>query len=63
MESRNFEKDLEKSNSSQLREEWIRVLEKIFGEDSEISFKDEKNIQLGLGMDATIKQKMAEDSL
>ena len=57
MESRNFEKDLEKSNSSQLRKEWVRVLKKIFGEDSEISFKDEKNIQLGLGMDATVKQK------
>ena len=57
MENRSFEKDLEESNSSPLRKEWIRIFKKIFGEEIEISFKDEKNIQLGLGMDVTIKQK------
>lgn len=55
--NRNFEKDLEESNSEPLRKEWERVLKKIFGEESEILFKDEKNIQLGFGTDATIKQK------
>ncbi len=57
METRSFEKDLGESNTPTIRKEWVRVIKKIFGEESEIIFKDERNIQLGFGTDATVKQK------
>jgi hypothetical protein len=57
MEIRNFEEDFTESNKPTLREEWVRVLKNIFGQEATIDFKEEKNIQIGLGTDVTIKQK------
>ena len=57
MEIRDFEKDFTESNKPTLREEWARVLKNIFGQEATIDFKEEKNIQIGLGTDVTIKQK------
>lgn len=52
---RNFNEDFANSNS--LVSEWIKVLKKIFGEECEIIFKNDRNVQLGFGTDVTIQQK------
>jgi len=52
---RNFKEDLESSNNPKLRNAWERIIRYKFGNDCEIFWKDEKNIQLGLGTDTVIK--------
>ena len=55
MEIRNFEQDLENSNNEKLRENWIKVFKQKFGEDIEISWKDNVETQKSFGTDITIK--------
>jgi hypothetical protein len=55
--NRNFIKDFEYSNNLNIRNEWERVLKKVFGDNILIDFKDAKNIQLEIGTDTTIKLK------
>lgn len=57
MESRNLEDDLRNSNNPKLREDWIRIFKLKFGEDIEVSWKDDKETQKGFGTDITIKTK------
>ena len=54
---RNFEVDLKNSNNPKLRESWEKIFKLKFGDDCEIIWKDEINIQTGLGTDITIKTK------
>ena len=54
---RNFKEDLKNSNKPELRKSWERIFKLKFGEDCEISWKDEDNIQKGFGTDITIKTK------
>jgi len=56
-EPRNFEEDLANSNNPKLREDWMRIFRIKFGEDIEVSWKDDKETQKGLGTDITIKTK------
>jgi uncharacterized protein Veg len=55
--TRNFEEDLRNSNNPNLRKAWERIFKLKFGEDCEIDWKDNKNIQKELGTDITIKTK------
>jgi len=57
MVSRNFYEDLENSNNSKLRESWMKIFKLKFGYDIEVQWKDDKEIQKGLGTDITIKTK------
>jgi len=54
MEARNFNKDLEESNSPQIREAWERVFRLKFGNECKVNWKDDINLQKGLGTDITI---------
>jgi len=56
-EARNFEKDLQQSNTPQIREAWERIFKLKFGEDCQINWKDDINLQKGLGTDITIVTK------
>jgi len=56
-EPRNFEEDLRNSNNPELRKDWIRIFKLKFGEDIEVSWKDNKETQKGFGTDITIKTK------
>jgi len=55
MESRNFEEDLKKSQT--INPEWERVFKRIWGEDVQVKFQDNKIAQLEFGTDTTIQQK------
>ena len=57
MEIRNFKEDLKNSNNPNLLKNWERIFRLKFGDDCEISWKNEKNIQIGMGSDVTIKTK------
>ena len=57
MKIRNFKKDLDNSNNPKLRIAWERIFKLKFGEDIEVEWKDNKEIQKGLGTDITIKTK------
>ena len=57
MESRNFQNDLNNSNNPELRKSWEKMFKRKFGDDIEIIWQDEKNVQLGFGTDITIKTK------
>ena len=57
MEARNFEEDLNNSNNSELRKEWIKIFKLKFGDDCEICWKDDISTQKGFGTDITIKTK------
>jgi len=54
---RNFDDDLISSNNPKLRESWERIFKLKFGNDCEIFWKDDLNVQKGLGIDTTIKTK------
>jgi hypothetical protein len=54
---RNFNEDLRNSNNSNLRKSWEKIFKLIFGNDCEINWKDNREIQGGLGTDITIKTK------
>jgi hypothetical protein len=54
---RDFEKDLEASNNPSLRENWLRIFKLKFGEDIKVSWKDDVELQKGLGTDITITTK------
>jgi len=56
-EPRNFEEDLESSNNPQLRKSWEKILKLKFGNDCEIIWKDDLNIQKEFGTDTIIKTK------
>lgn len=55
MEIRNFETDL--NDSLLLKEEWIKVFKKAFGDDITIDFKDDKTSQFDFGVDTIITTK------
>lgn len=55
--ARNFEEDLGKSNIPLLRKSWEAIFKLKFGNDCEIIWKDDLDIQKGLGTDITIKTK------
>jgi len=57
METRNFEEDLQNSNNPILKQNWEKIIKKKFGNDCIISWKDDLNIQKGLGTDIIIKTK------
>ena len=57
MEARNFNDDLRNSETPEIREAWLKILKKKFGEDIEVQWKDQLVIQKGLGTDITIKTK------
>ena len=54
-EPRNFKEDLVNSNDPILRKAWEKIIRYKFGSDCEISWKDDKGIQLGLGTDTVVK--------
>lgn len=54
---RDYDEDLRNSNDPDLRKDWERIFKLKFGEDCKIKWKDDKNIQLGLGTDTTITTK------
>lgn len=54
-QARVFEEDLLNSNNPSLRESWINIFRKKFGNDCVIFWKDEKNIQVGMGTDLVVK--------
>ena len=57
MNIRNFEDDLKNSNKPELRKSWEEIFKLKFGDDCKIEWKDDKDIQKGLGTDITIKTK------
>ena len=54
---RDFEEDLKNSNSPIIRSSWEKVIRIKFGEDCTISWKDDTQLQKGLGTDITVKTK------
>jgi hypothetical protein len=54
---RNFEEDFIESNKSELKQEWINTLKRIFGFDSKVEFKESKETQLDFGVDFLVTQK------
>lgn len=58
METRKFKEDLEKSQSTALKQEWGNILKKIFGQNIKIDFRENCKItQLKFGTDVLIKKK------
>jgi len=55
MKIRNFEEDLANSNNEILRKNWIKIFKKKFGDDIDISWKDNIDVQKSFGTDITIK--------
>lgn len=55
MKARNFENDLNDSNNLKVRKAWRKLVKKMFGEDAEIIWKDEIEIQKGMGTDVVIQ--------
>lgn len=55
--SRDFNEDLRNSNNPILRIAWENIFKLKFGNDCDIVWKDDKEIQKGLGTDITIKTK------
>jgi len=54
---RNFEEDLKNSNDPKIRIAWERLLKLKFGQEIKIIWKEELNVQTGLGLDVTIETK------
>ncbi|KKL77728.1 hypothetical protein LCGC14_2031980 [marine sediment metagenome] len=57
MKIRNFKEDLDNSNKPKLRKSWENIFKLKFGEDCQIEWKDDVELQKGLGTDITIKTK------
>jgi len=57
MEIRNFQNDFENADTPEIRNAWLKIFKKKFGDDIEVQWKNELSIQKGLGIDVIIKTK------
>jgi len=57
VEPRNFNDDLNNADTPKIRNAWLKIFKKKFGDEIEVDYKDELCIQKGLGTDVTIKTK------
>jgi hypothetical protein len=57
---RSFERDLINSNKRVLKQEWNKVMNKVFGEGCKVEWREDMVSQLGFGVD--ILQKKEENT-
>jgi hypothetical protein len=57
IQPRNFKEDLENSKNPTIKKEWENIFKKVFGENININWKDDKISQLDFGCDVLIKTK------
>lgn len=52
---RSFYKDLAMSNQESIRKDFVKILKKIFGQQTEITFKDDLKVQKDFGIDTIVQ--------